>query len=94
MSSATPFEMPEDVWKRLKTGNELYYRVHVADDNSWTNYGVSTSDSDSESAPKIVIISGSRTSKILQGFEEETIQPFILAEAKKEDEALWSAKND
>jgi len=85
-----PFTMPSDAWEKLKTASVLYYRVHVADDNDWSNYAVWVTDSDAENAPSIEIISIDRISKDAIAFKQVLgIKPFILADAKREDEKLW-----
>jgi hypothetical protein len=91
MLDEVPFTMPSDAWERLKVENQLYYRVHVADDNSWSNHGVSVADNDAANAPFIKIVSGSKMSKSKPLIKSnKKIAPFILAEAKKEDESLWN----
>ncbi len=94
MLSDVPFTMPSDVWEKMKTGDQLYYRVHVADDTNWSNYGVSVNDDDFNNAPMIQVDSVSRgmRSSVPGTNKAKTIIPFNIAEAKKEDEALWKSK--
>jgi subtilisin family serine protease len=53
MLEQVPFTLPDDVWQQLKAAEVLYYRLHVADDSQWSNYGVSLSDQQALSAPGI-----------------------------------------
>lgn len=59
MEENTPFHLPRDVWDRLKHADHLYYRLHVADDSSWSNHAVTTNDYEAASAPLIRIQSSS-----------------------------------
>jgi len=59
--SDTPFRLPNDVWARLKTSQNLFYRLHVADNDEWSNYDVTTVDEQASSAPTVQI-TGSTTS--------------------------------
>ena len=90
MLSEVPFTMPADAWDRLKLEDQLYYRVHVADDNNWANYGVSVGDEASANAPMIAVDAGSRMMKDeMKTMPAKRMKPFILVEAIAEDEALW-----
>lgn len=51
-----PYTLPDNVWSRLEQTQRLYFRVHVADDIAWSNYHVTTQDSDALSAPAIEIV--------------------------------------
>ncbi|MGB9927608.1 MAG: S8 family serine peptidase [Methanosarcina sp.] len=62
LESTTPYTLPTDVWDRLKAADRLFYRLHVADDNSWSNYGNTVDDEQAESAPSIQILGSSGTS--------------------------------
>ncbi len=53
--SNTPFTPPSEAWDRLKHANRIYYRLHVGDDNSWSNHATTTSSTDTSSAPSIEI---------------------------------------
>lgn len=56
LESSSPYTLPADVWASLdKTSGQLFYRAHVADDEQWSNYGVTTSDDEALNAPKIII---------------------------------------
>jgi subtilisin family serine protease len=90
LSTDLPFILPADVWSNLKVADQLYYRLHVADDNSWSNYDVSVGDTEYMNAPFMEVVSGSRFMKDgLIVRNRSGIAPFILAEAKNEDERLW-----
>lgn len=56
LSTAIPFQMPQAAWDRLKQNDRIWYRLHVADDSSWSNYDVTTSDSEAASAKSIAIL--------------------------------------
>ncbi|MGB3292834.1 MAG: D-Ala-D-Ala carboxypeptidase family metallohydrolase, partial [Phormidesmis sp.] len=51
----SPYTLPAAVWQRLKQGDRLYYRAHVADSTGWENYAVTLSDTQASSAPFIRI---------------------------------------
>ena len=53
--TTSPYTLPASVWNRMKQANQLFYRVHVADDGSWTNHASSTPGEDAASAPHIRI---------------------------------------
>jgi len=90
LSTKSPFVLPEDVWENLKVADALYYRAHVADDNNWSNYGLSVNDDEYASAPVMQILSDARFFKNrLATKSTVNIIPFILSEAKYEDEKLW-----
>jgi hypothetical protein len=90
--SDLPFLMPSNAWNNLKVADHLYYRLHVADDNSWGNYDVSLPDNEALNAPSMKVVSGSRFLKNIITIKSELdIMPYILAEAKNEDELLWHA---
>lgn len=57
--SHTPFQLPNNVWQRLQNSTELFYRLHVADNNEWRNYDVTVADEAAQSAPRIQIIGSS-----------------------------------
>jgi subtilisin family serine protease len=61
LSAHTPYTLPDDVWRRLSAADALYYRAHVADDASWSNYAVTTPDADAARAPHIALGSASGT---------------------------------
>ncbi len=53
--TSSPYTLPTAVWQRLRQGDRLYYRAHVADSSAWANYAVTLSDSQASSAPFIQI---------------------------------------
>lgn len=53
--SMPTYTLPNAVWNRLKSADRLYYRAHFADDNDWSNYAVTTSDSHAAQAPSLRI---------------------------------------
>jgi len=55
LSRETPYTLPTTVWNRLKQGQQLFYRLHVADTSSWENYAVTVRDSAYQEAPSITI---------------------------------------
>jgi len=63
LESITPYNLPTDVWDRLKQADRLFYRLHVADDNSWSNYDVTIEDSQADTAPSIQILGGTTTTQ-------------------------------
>lgn len=73
LQSASTYQLPEQVWNKLKQAERLYYRAHFADDNQWANYAVSIADSNYNAAPSIKIaINGNEPAF---GAEQELIFP-------------------
>ena len=61
LTAETRYTLPADVWDRMKNSSELFYRVHVADDHSWSNWAVSTSSEQARDAPSFDIVAGGGT---------------------------------
>ncbi|NPV63857.1 MAG: S8 family serine peptidase [Methanotrichaceae archaeon] len=61
LMSNVPYNLPSDVWSRLKGADRIFYRLHVADDNSWSNYDGTVSDDQARNAPSIQIFGGAAT---------------------------------
>lgn len=61
LSQVTPYRMPEDAWARLRQADRIWYRLHVADDANWSNYDVSTSDSNAAEAKSSAIVGATGT---------------------------------
>ena len=93
MLDRTPFTLSAAAWDRLKQSDQLFYRMHVADDNSWGNYAVTTADAEFGNAPSFQILTDSRTinkkDKQSPKGEVRKIPQFDLLTTKKADEALW-----
>ncbi|HUP14183.1 MAG TPA: caspase family protein [Niastella sp.] len=51
------YQLPQEVWDRLKNADRLYYRVGTTMDTQWNGWKVTTSDEDYASAPFIQITS-------------------------------------
>ena len=64
------FTPPVEAWDKLKDNDRIYYRLHVGDDNSWTNYAGTISSDQTASAPSIVITESGET----PGSSEHSIQ--------------------
>ena len=55
--SAPNWRVPSQAWARLKHAERIFVRVHVSDDpTSWSNYDVSTPDTEAARAPSIRIV--------------------------------------
>lgn len=55
--TAPEFELPAAVWNRLQSADRLSYRVHVAEDEQWTGWDVSTPDASAAAAPTLTVTS-------------------------------------
>jgi subtilisin family serine protease/uncharacterized protein YcbK (DUF882 family) len=55
LETGDSYTLPTEVWNRLKNGDKLFYRLHVADNNQWDNHGVTVADSKAAEAPFISI---------------------------------------
>lgn len=57
------FTMPLADWNRMRQGaSQLYYRLWcTASPNSWVNYQVTTSDSNTEAAPSVALVAQGQT---------------------------------
>ncbi|MCU7549898.1 S8 family serine peptidase [Chitinophagaceae bacterium LB-8] len=93
MLTQTPFTLPSAAWDQLKQANQLFYRLHVADDNNWSNHAATVNDSDASSAPSMQITDGTRLGRREMGTpaprKEGSLTYFNIWSAKKEDELLW-----
>jgi len=58
LASATPYALPNGVWNRLKQASQLFYRLHVADDDAWSNWVVTVPDNQAAGAPSLQITGG------------------------------------
>ncbi|WP_217497639.1 D-Ala-D-Ala carboxypeptidase family metallohydrolase, partial [Methanosarcina mazei] len=63
LENVTPYNLPADVWDRLKQADNLFYRLHVANDVNWSNHDVTVADSQADTAPSIQIMSGTTGSE-------------------------------
>lgn len=65
LSENVPFIVPDSAWNQLKQHDRIWYRAHMADDSSWTNYAVTTSDADAHTAPSFTISGNSALSELV-----------------------------
>lgn len=62
VTSAPNWSIPPQAWTRLRHAERIFVRVHVADDPStWSNYDVSTPDTEAAHAPAIRIVAAVST---------------------------------
>ncbi len=67
LEAASPYRLPQDVWERLRSSDRLFYRVHTTSSaGAWTDYAVSTSDGQAQSAP-VLLITGTVTGSTTTG---------------------------
>lgn len=49
------YQLPQNVWNRLKYAERLYYRVHLTNDWNWNGYLISTEDKEHYRSPSCLI---------------------------------------
>lgn len=89
MLSAATFQLPHSRWNQLRDADRLYYRIHVADDEQWTGWAVSTEDEQAASAPFLAIADGSGSSGTVSGPARTVVYPStVFEEAGHPDDGI------
>jgi hypothetical protein len=63
--SGPQYTLPDAAWARLRTADQLFYRLWRSDDaNGWVNPDATTQDRDARQAPFIQIVSGDMSAPV------------------------------